>query len=75
MSELSRYGCFGRSELWPRGFPLSHLQWFVAEADAEPIAACKRTPVDHEVIVAILEDFRRPEGKAAVPSGRFHDVK
>ena len=25
--------------------------------------------------IAILEDFRRPEGNAAFPSGRFHDFK
>jgi hypothetical protein len=52
------YGCFGRSELWPRGFPLSHLQWFVADGGTEPIAACTRTQVDHEVWAPVQQSLQ-----------------
>merc|ERR1711937_992327 len=52
------YGCFGRGELWPRGFPLSHLQWFVAEAGTEPVAACQRTQVDHKVWAPVQQSLQ-----------------
>jgi len=38
------YGCYGRPELWPRGFPLSHLHMFVEEG-GETEMPCTRQPV------------------------------
>jgi hypothetical protein len=43
-SLVNTYGCFGRGELWPRGFPLSHLQWFLEEPESPAAAACEREP-------------------------------
>jgi hypothetical protein len=52
------YGCFGRSELWPRGFPLTHLQWFVSEQGNAPQAECKREPTTAEVWAPVQQSLQ-----------------
>lgn len=52
------YGCFGRSELWPRGFPLTHLQWFVSEQGSAPAAECKREPTTAKVWAPVQQSLQ-----------------